>query len=483
MSVGRDKTYSIDKKAASPIHHQLREILKRKIESGEFKPGDRIPTEYELCEEFSISRAPVRQALAGLVSEGLLYRQKGRGTFVNHRIPFKEIPIRIMVGEDRWVPSLKNAARRYNKTQQGMKIQLEVQALGRPQLYSKIVSAVGRGEAPDLALVDWVWMREFVDRHYIEPLDRLDRDWIEEFKTDLFPLFVRDNSYMGHLYGIQIEASVAVLWYRKDWFAAEGVAPPRSWDELAEVAHRFKKPNKFPLVFVGGTKAGETTTFQLLPFIRSAGGDLLSDSKVVLNERAVRAVRFLVDLVHMHKVTPPDVHSFGWDQAARRFAEGKACMAVGGTYEKALIQEVSGWDDEEFLKRVGYVSIPAGPGGRTATVAGGMVYVVFRQSKNPGLALEVLKRVTSPVLIQRFCKKTGRSPTRLSAIEALDPKISPFSYSVSKLLPHAMARPAIPQYAKVSEQFQLMIETAIARRAEPEEAVQKAREIMTAVIG
>jgi GntR family transcriptional regulator len=56
--------------------------LRRRIEEGQWKPGDLIPSERELSETYGISRMTVRQALAELVNDGLLRRDQGRGTFV-----------------------------------------------------------------------------------------------------------------------------------------------------------------------------------------------------------------------------------------------------------------------------------------------------------------------------------------------------------------------------------------------------------------
>jgi len=65
-----------------PYYYQLEEFLKEGIENGAWKPGQKIPSEAELCEIFDVSRTVVRQALSELVHEGVLYRRKGKGTFV-----------------------------------------------------------------------------------------------------------------------------------------------------------------------------------------------------------------------------------------------------------------------------------------------------------------------------------------------------------------------------------------------------------------
>lgn len=72
----------LDKRTPIPLYFQLKEILKEKIETGELKPGDLLPSERELKEKYEISRPTIRQALNELVNDGLVYREKGKGTFV-----------------------------------------------------------------------------------------------------------------------------------------------------------------------------------------------------------------------------------------------------------------------------------------------------------------------------------------------------------------------------------------------------------------
>ncbi|MFO7842011.1 MAG: GntR family transcriptional regulator [Fidelibacterota bacterium] len=72
----------IDKKSIAPIYYQLQELLVGKIESGEFSPGDKLPSENELAAQYEISRNTAQKAIRALVNWGLAQRIQGKGTFV-----------------------------------------------------------------------------------------------------------------------------------------------------------------------------------------------------------------------------------------------------------------------------------------------------------------------------------------------------------------------------------------------------------------
>jgi GntR family transcriptional regulator len=78
----------LDKRLPVPLYSQLHGILRDMLENGSWKPGDRLPTEEELCEEYDVSRTTVRGALRGLEIEGLIERSPRRGTTIARpRIP------------------------------------------------------------------------------------------------------------------------------------------------------------------------------------------------------------------------------------------------------------------------------------------------------------------------------------------------------------------------------------------------------------
>jgi GntR family transcriptional regulator len=66
----------------TPLYYQLRSLLETKIRSRELQEGERLPSEAELCQQFNVSRITVRQALSALFNDGLIYRERGKGTFV-----------------------------------------------------------------------------------------------------------------------------------------------------------------------------------------------------------------------------------------------------------------------------------------------------------------------------------------------------------------------------------------------------------------
>ena len=73
----------LDKRNPLPLYYQLKEVLLARIQSGEWAPGQQLPSERALCDQFEVSRITVRQALADLEQEGWLIRDQGRGAFVS----------------------------------------------------------------------------------------------------------------------------------------------------------------------------------------------------------------------------------------------------------------------------------------------------------------------------------------------------------------------------------------------------------------
>lgn len=68
-----------------PLYYQLVGIIKRNITGGILKPGDLLPSEAEICEIYRVSRSTVRQAFSALEAEGLIFRRRGKGTYISNQ--------------------------------------------------------------------------------------------------------------------------------------------------------------------------------------------------------------------------------------------------------------------------------------------------------------------------------------------------------------------------------------------------------------
>jgi ABC-type glycerol-3-phosphate transport system substrate-binding protein len=484
----------IDRRVPIPAYYQLKQLLKEQIQQGQLKPGDQVPTEAELCERYQLSRTPVRQALLELTAEGLLVRTPGRGTFVSLPAPAVQphTALRVIISDDRWRGLLEQAAALWNKLNPDAPLTLEITPLGLRDIRAALSAAVGRGEAPDISFLDSVWVAEFASRHYLHALADMAADQGGFDAAAYFPSLLAANCYDGALYGMPITADVSLLWYRRDWFAAEGLAPPATWDDLLHVGRHFRHPDvrarygigPHPIALVGGRAGRETTTYHTLPFVWAAGGDLIVNGVVTLDSRATRgALAFLTALAQDEQLVSPEVVSYSWDQAATVFAQGQVALAVGGAYESFLIRERAGWDEAEFLEHVGFVAIPAGPGGKPATIAGGNSFVIYRQSQAFEQARALLELINTDAVLRPFGARTTHYSPLASAVQSLVDSGDGFLAQAAPLLRIARARPALSEYSRVSAEFQQLVEDCMTGRRGVDQAVPRTAELIAAITG
>lgn len=84
----------INKESPIPMYYQIQEHIRENIKQHKWLKGEAIPSERILTEQFGVSRMTIRQAVQGLVDEGILMRKRGSGTYVsNDKVeqPLKEI--------------------------------------------------------------------------------------------------------------------------------------------------------------------------------------------------------------------------------------------------------------------------------------------------------------------------------------------------------------------------------------------------------
>ena len=366
----------------------------------------------------------------------------------------------------------------------GGRNQISVVKVPGHSLHHTLTHAVAEGLAPDVALLDNVWAPEFAAAGFIYALEELNESWVrDEHEVDFLAPLVRVNRYEGKTFGVSPFADVAGLWYRRDDARdARSRAPGdlgRPPDGRACVRGGGRRS---PIVMPGGSLAGEATAYFLIAFLASNGAQVLGPEGVTLGSPATaQALRFLRSLVE-DGLVPLDVVGYEWNQTIRLLAEGHAALSFGGSYEGEALAEALGVPHREVWDHFGFVHVPAGPRGAPASVAGGMMFAVFRQADQPGLAMRLVERVVEPETLARFARSSGRTPSRRSAIELVAPDV-PFLSRTAELLENAASRPWLPSYPRVSAQLQAMLEAVLTGRLGPTAAAQRTADMIGAITG
>ncbi len=472
---------TIDRNQPIPLYFQLKTHLLEEILSGAFDPEDRLPTEHELCERFGVSRTPVTRALTELADEGVIIRHRRRGSFVNphwltRRSPSPEL--RLLVPEGPWETLIGRATPDTTR--------LNVATVPLESLLEVVRRAVGEGRAPDLALIDSVWVPELAAAGALWPMDELDPAWFGSHQvSDILEPLGATNCYQTRSYAVQAEADVAGLWIRQDHLEAAGTRAPTTWDELANLAMMIADlPGgpAHPLVFPGGSRGGETTTYCLLALLASNGVRVIDGDVITLdNRRAVAALRFLRRLLDSGVVSP-EVVTYEWDRPIRLVATGEAAIGFGGSYEGRTLAELTGMTLDELTDHFVFLPMPAGPEGAQASLAGGMAYAVFRQAHQPKEAMRLLEHLLAHDALVQMARDTGQIPPRRSAADTVGDEI-PFLALTTDMLRHAVVRPATPAHARVSRQLQAMLEGVLTGRFGPAASVERTAELLAAITG
>ena len=196
---------------------------------------------------------------------------------------------------------------------------------------------------------------------------------------------------------------------------------------------------------------------------------------------SVGTLRFLRGLAD-DAVVPVHVVTYEWDRPIRMLAKGEAAISFGGSYEARWLAQAAGVSVSHVTDHFSFIPMPAGPAGVRASLAGGMVYSLTRQARNPAAAMDLLKRLVAPPALRVLHRETGQIPPRRSVLKVLA-RESPFLALTVDMLGHAVTRPATSSYALVSAQLQVMLEGVFTRQRSPQGAVARAAEMISAVTG
>ncbi|GIH10245.1 sugar ABC transporter substrate-binding protein [Rhizocola hellebori] len=193
----------------------------------------------------------------------------------------------------------------------------------------------------------------------------------------------------GKYYAVPFSAQSFALFIRKDWREKLGIAQPKTWDELDALATSFTtkdpdgngKADTYGYVIPGSTKRGYLDWY-FSSFLWAAGGDYFSGntgklSPAIGSDASVTAAQWLKDQFCADKSVVPGAVTSETTQAHPLFETGKGGIYFTGPYNMARFDKNLGKDKYEVL------ALPAGPGGKSSSLAEGENVYLMAGSANP----------------------------------------------------------------------------------------------------
>jgi len=344
--------------------------------------------------------------------------------------------------------------------------------------HNRFVTAIAGGTSPDVAETGTTWTPEFADAAALVPLD----EFIEKedgLSDDLVKGLAEAGTYDGELYGMPWYAGVRSVVYRADIYEELGLKAPTSWDEIISNGEAIKAAHPEMAAFAVPGNA----EFQVYPWVWAAGGEVaVKDGDKWKSEldskKSKEGLAFYTDLALKHGFSTAGATTWKETDVRDAFTQGTVATMISGSWTpKSLIEA-----NPELEGKIGVATIPGKDGGIAPSVLGGSHLSVFEDSKEPELAWELVKLMTTGELASQWAESTGYFPGLESLMEdalaSTDPLIAPFA---KQMVEGGASVPVTPQFGAVQakQTTNTMMQSVLSGEKTLDEAATSAADEMT----
>ncbi|MBD3235385.1 MAG: extracellular solute-binding protein [Candidatus Eisenbacteria bacterium] len=364
------------------------------------------------------------------------------------------------------------------RAETGIDVRLDRQPTDTDLRRQELVFALqARQSDPDLFLLDGAWLAQFAAADWLMPLDP------EEMEADAFfeRVIAMADTYEGALVALPVYVDGGVLYYREDLLAAHQIdGPPETWSELIEIGarvqagQRARDPHFYAYVWQGAQYEGLVCNF--LEIAASAGGGIrFEEGDVEIDTPANRrALSLMVDLIHRHEISPPNVYTEMKEEESRLFFQnGRALFERNWPYAWARHRAA----DSPVRDQVRIAKLPHFAGGRSASTLGGWHIGVSRFSDHPEEARRFVRYAVSRAVQKRLAIELGWNPGRTDIYGDPDVRAANPHFAVlADIFAQAVARPTVPYYPIASKALQRHLSAALSGRLTVAEALRGSQE-------
>ncbi|MEV4077807.1 extracellular solute-binding protein [Nonomuraea fuscirosea] len=388
----------------------------------------------------------------------------------------------------------------FEKTHPGVKVLFRPSGVDDEQYKTKIALDFRSRTGADVIDLDGIWVGEFAQAGYIEPLTDVGGATVERWEGwAKIPQAVQGlGVFDGKKYGLPQGTDGRVLYYNKTLFDKAGLPAtwqPTSWQDIIDAATKLKAAGvRTPLQINAGTAMGEATTMQgVLPLLAGAGSEIYAAGKWTGASSALKDTLGLYQRIYGRSgLGDPRLQqeAKGRDKSFTQFAAGQiGILAESDYFWRSVIEPRAGVAPMKNRDQiVGYAKIPAQrPGGGLrgqdfVSMSGGAVRVLNPHSKHPGTAWDLLAFMHSAAATKaqlagqvRISARTDVNADVLTADPMLD-------YVAREVLPLTAYRPGLAVYPQVSAALQEAT-AAVLNGTPPDEAATAYQDELEDIVG
>ncbi len=333
----------------NPLYLQVRDALLKRIVGGVYRPGEAIPSESRLAQDFGTSISTVRQALSLLVADGYLQKKQGKGTLVAE----KKVRISFLswMGETRRGEEiLRELIRRFEEKYPPVTVDLVPTTY--PETRSTLLRLISSGRAPDVAQIVSHWTSFFSSMGAFEPLDGLLSE--ENIASRLPGQDLFAGTYQDHLYSVAWGLGPIALIANTKALQRAGIGAVESPMTLAAfrrhcqaLSAAFEGQDDFHAFGLWYTPGVENDFLSIYIFLQAfRGGFIDGNGNVIFDSpQNVAGFTWLRDFVAGTKIFMSDIWTI-----RKRFAEGRIAFMSDGPWIRYLLEELTGRPFEEDFR-------------------------------------------------------------------------------------------------------------------------------------
>ncbi len=348
--------------------------------------------------------------------------------------------------------------------------------ISREELMKQYIIGAVSGELPDIGMVDSPDMASYISMGVFEDITEQLNAWGELDNFYPGPLSSCMDSD-GNLYGLPNNSNCLAILCNMDMLKAAGIdKAPETLEEFMAAAEATTDPDNGVYGFAMSAIGNEEGTFQFIPWLYSAGGnvgDISSDESTA----AFATLGTLIENGWMSK----EAVNWGQGDGLNAWAAGKACMFESGTWQIAQsldkdLKDVVTWEYE-------YVPMPISPNGAQATVIGGENFGVCAGADNVDACVAFLEFMQEAQNNADWCEIAGKLPVRGDAVELKDFWVEDARYKVfNDSMNFAVPRGPHPEWPTISEAIYTAEQAVLLGEKDPATATADAAAVIDPIV-